>query len=85
MASTDAEAHRPLRRHIRVPVGGIACSSDAVALERALSAVAGVFAAYVNTATDTAYVAYDPGQVDGDALAAAVTAAGYRAGRPVPS
>lgn len=57
--------------------------SGALAVERALARLPGVQRAYVNAATETAYVEYDPSTVGADELVRAVAAAGFRAGAPV--
>jgi copper chaperone CopZ len=51
-------------------------------VERELIGVNGVLRAYVNPATETAYVDYDPAEVDPWALARAIERAGYRPGQP---
>lgn len=72
------------KREIRIPVYDLACGGGgATTIERALAATDGVLRVYVNPATETAYVDYDPAEVDPWELARAVERAGYRAGRPV--
>ncbi len=58
-------------------ITGMSCASCAAAVERALRSVPGVAAANVNFAASKAYVAYDPGRVDREALRRAVRDAGY--------
>lgn len=55
----------------------------ALSVERELTRVTGVVRAYVNPATETAYVEYDTAQVEPERLADAVKHAGFVAGRPV--
>ncbi len=57
--------------------------SGALTVERALARVLGVRHAYVNPATETAYVEYDPATVGADQLVCAVEATGFRAAAPV--
>ncbi len=59
----------------QLKINGMSCASCAGRVEKALSAVAGVEAASVNLATETATVT---GQVATDALEAAISAAGYQ-------
>lgn len=69
---------------LRVPVLGLGCGgSGAVTIERELAATDGVLRVYVNPATETAYVDYDPAETDPWVLARAIERAGYRAGHPV--
>ena len=59
---------------LSLPIEGMTCASCAGRVERALAQVPGVMAARVNLATESVEVA---GTAAADALAAAVTAAGY--------
>ena len=73
-----------VRRRLRIPVFDLACGGgSATSIERTLAATDGVLHAYVNPATETAYVDYDPAEVDPWAIARAIQKAGYRPGRPV--
>ena len=73
-----------VRRQIQIPVYDLGCGgAGATTIERELAATDGVLRAYVNPATETAYVDYDPAEVDPGVLARAVERAGYRPGRPV--
>ncbi|HLA16083.1 MAG TPA: heavy metal-associated domain-containing protein [Candidatus Limnocylindrales bacterium] len=73
-----------VKREIRIPVYGLGCGGSGVStIERELAATGGVLRVYVNPATETAYVDYDPAETDPSSLARAVERAGYRAGRPV--
>ncbi|MEW6636515.1 MAG: heavy metal-associated domain-containing protein [Actinomycetota bacterium] len=70
-------------RRVTVPIYGLGCGGGgALTAERALSKVPGVAQAYVNPATEMAYVEYDPSVTDPDRLAAAVERVGFRAGEP---
>lgn len=72
------------RRHTRIPVFELSCAAvDARRVERALVSVDGVTSAYLNPVTGTAYVEYDPADVDTQALLQAIEGAGFRVGRPV--
>jgi len=72
------------KRKVRIPVFGLGCGgSGASTIERELVATNGVLRAYVNPATETAYIDYDAGEIDSWALARAVERAGYRPGSPV--
>jgi len=71
-------------RELRIPIYGLGCGgSGAAEIERELAATDGVFRVYVNPATETAYVDYDPAETDALSLSRAIEKAGYRAGQPV--
>ena len=71
-------------RGLRIPIYGLGCGgAGASTIERDLAATDGVLRAYVNPATEIAYVDYDPAETDPMSLARAVEKAGYRAGNPV--
>ena len=73
-----------LKRGLRIPIFGLGCGgAGATTIEHELAATDGVVRVYVNPATETAYVDYDPAETDASTLALAVERAGYRAGRPV--
>jgi copper chaperone CopZ len=73
-----------IKRGLRIPVYDLGCGgAGATTIERELAATDGVLRAYVNPATETAYVDFDPAEVDPLTLARAVERAGYRPGRPV--
>lgn len=55
----------------------------ALIVERALAKVPGVVQVYVNPATETAYVEYDPAVTGVEGLIAAVENVGFRAGEPI--
>ena len=72
------------KRQLQIPVYDLGCGgAGARTIERELAATDGVLRAYVNPATETAYIDYDPAEVDPWTLARAVERAGYRPGRPV--
>jgi copper chaperone CopZ len=73
-----------VKQGLRIPVFGLGCGgSGAITIERELAATDGVLRVYVNPATETAYVDYNPADTDARVLARAIERAGYRAGRPV--
>jgi copper chaperone CopZ len=73
-----------IRRGLRIPVYGLGCGgAGATTIERELAATDGVLRVYVNPATETAYVDYDPAETDAWVLARAIERAGYQAGRPI--
>ena len=73
-----------IRRGLQIPVYGLGCGGAGVTtVERELAATDGVVRVYVNPATETAYVDYDPAETDALTLSRAIEKAGYRAGRPV--
>jgi copper chaperone CopZ len=72
------------KRGLRIPVYGLGCGgAGATTIERELVASDGVRRVYVNPATETAYVDYDPAETDAWVLAQAIEHAGYQTGRPV--
>lgn len=69
---------------LRIPVGGLGCGgAGATTIERELAATDGVLRVYVNPATETAYVEYEPARTDALLLAQVIERVGYRAGQPV--
>lgn len=73
-----------LNRQLRIPVYGLGCGgAGATTIERELAATVGVVRAYVNPATETVYVDYNPTATDASVLARVIERAGYRAGRPI--
>ena len=71
-------------QRVTLEIFGFGCGGGgALIVERALARVRGVVRAYVNPATETAYVEFDPEVVGSDQLHAAVEHAGFRAGTPV--
>ena len=71
-------------RALHLPVHGLGCGGGgATTIERYLARQPGVLRAYVNPATEIAYVDYDPAATDAVRLAQAIERTGYRAGRAV--
>ena len=66
------------RQRITLDIEGMSCASCARRLAKALGELPGVKDAQVNFAAEKAYVDYDPGVIDEDALKAAVADAGYK-------
>jgi copper chaperone CopZ len=67
---------------IRIPIFDLGCGgAGASTLEDALARMPGVVAAYVNPATETAYLRIDPTTIDVERMSALIDRAGYRAGR----
>jgi copper chaperone CopZ len=72
------------RAHVTLEIIGFGCGGGgSLTVERALARVAGVVHAYVNPATETAYVEYETTLVEPDALVDAVERVGFRSGIPV--
>lgn len=70
-------------RRATIPIYGFGCGGGgALTIERALEKVPGVVRAYVNPATEMAYVEYDPDLAEAARLTAAVERVGFRAGEP---
>jgi Cu+-exporting ATPase len=73
-----------VKRQLQIPVYDLGCGgAGATTIERELVATDGVLRAYVNPATETAYIDYDEGETDPCSLARAIERAGYRPGRPI--
>lgn len=71
-------------QHITLPIYDLSCGGGgALIVEHALAKVPGVARAYVNPATEMAYVEYDPTSVATEQLIAAVKHAGFGAGQPI--
>lgn len=69
------------RQHITMSIEGFGClGSGALIVERALLHVPGVIRAYVNAATEMAYVEFDAQRCTVPALQEAVACAGFHAG-----
>jgi P-type Cu+ transporter len=65
-------------------VGGMDCASCVAHVERAARSLPGVEVCQVNLARGRATVQYDPGRIDPDRIAAAITDAGYPAAPETP-
>lgn len=73
-------------QRVTLPIVGFGClGSGALIVERALLHVPGVIYAYVNAATEMAYVEYDAQRCTVATLREAVAHAGFQAGREVAS
>ena len=71
-------------RRVTVFIYDLGCGGGgALTVERTLTKVPGVVQVYVNPATETAYIEYDPTVADVDGLIAAVESVGFRAGEPI--
>jgi Cu+-exporting ATPase len=70
--------------HVTLEIFGFGCGGGgALTVERELAHLNGVARVYVNPATETAYIEYDPTQANPDEFVAAVKRVGFRAGVPV--
>jgi copper chaperone CopZ len=70
-------------QRITVPIEELSCGGGgSLLVERALTRVSGVVYAYVNPATEMAYIEYDPTRTDQARLMQAVVRAGFRVGVP---
>ena len=70
---------------VTVPISGFpGGGGGGLVAKRALAGLAGVVRVYVNPATEMAYVEYDPELATPYRLAAALEAAGFRAGTFTP-
>jgi copper chaperone CopZ len=67
---------------LTVPIYGLSCGG-ALAIEHALARVPGVSRAYVNPATELAYIEFDDEAANRIDLVSAVYRAGFRAGEPM--
>ena len=71
-------------RRVTVFIYGLGCGGGgALTVERALAKVPGMVQVYVNPATETAYVEYDPAIAGVDGIVAAVEGVGFRAGESI--
>ncbi|NOY05411.1 MAG: heavy metal translocating P-type ATPase [Chlorobi bacterium] len=66
---------------IKVPIIDMHCASCAVTIEKVVKKLPGVIKANVNSASEQAFVKYDPRKVDTRAILDAIKSAGYQAGR----
>ena len=77
---SDLEVER-----VTLPIYGLTCwGGGSLTIEQAILRVEGVRYAYVNPATEMAYIEYDPAGCALEALARAVEACGFHAGVPAP-
>ncbi|WP_102109665.1 heavy metal translocating P-type ATPase [Oceaniglobus roseus] len=76
-AALETAGYPAESRRARLKVGEMSCASCSGRVERVLAAQDGVLSATVNLASEEATVIYLPGTVTPEALAAAVTEAGY--------
>lgn len=68
---------------ITLPIYRLSCGGGGtLTIQRALARSTGVIHAYVNPATEMAYVEYDPAQISPECLAATVEQTGFHAGVP---
>jgi len=65
-------------RRLSLPVEGMTCAACSTRLEKVLSKQPGVVEASVNLATESAAVAFDPGQSSAESLAQAIAGAGFK-------
>jgi cation transport ATPase len=72
-----------VKRSLRLPINDLDCPAAAAIIEHALASTAGVLHAYVNAATETAYIEYEATATDPRTLALAIGRAGYKSGPPV--
>lgn len=72
------------RKNVTLPIEGFGClGGGALVVERALLHVPGVVRAYVNAATEMAYVRFDADRCSLNALREAVARAGFHAGAAI--
>ncbi|MEP7378101.1 MAG: heavy metal-associated domain-containing protein [Chloroflexota bacterium] len=72
-----------VKRGLKLPIYDLDCPAVAITVERALAGIDGVLRAYVNPATQTAYVDYDADVTNPRLIAGAFQRSGYRSGAPV--
>ena len=72
-------------QRVIVPIVGLGCGGGgALDVEHAIAKVRGVAQVYVNPATETAYVRFDPNACELARIIAAIEASGFRAGHVRP-
>jgi Cu+-exporting ATPase len=70
-------------QRITIPIEELSCGGGgSLQVERALTRVPGVMYAYVNPATEMAYIEYDPTRTNQARLIQAVERIGFQAGVP---
>jgi Cu+-exporting ATPase len=84
LATAAPAPGRTPRQRLRatLPVAGLVCGGGALTVEAALSQAPGVIRAYVNPATEMAYVEYDPDVVGLEGLKRAIESVGYQTVTP---
>lgn len=71
------------RVKVALPVFGLSCGGGgSLLIERVIKELSGVVDAYVNPATERAYVEYDPKAVRPEQIAEAIRKAGYKTSLP---
>ena len=71
--------HPRTRERVILPILGLTCGGGgALSVQQVLQGSPGVIRAYVNPATEMAYIEYDPEQTDLGALQRAIDLVGYR-------
>jgi copper chaperone CopZ len=69
---------------VTLPIYGLTCwGGGSLTVERVILKVEGVRNAYVNPATEMAYVEYDPSRCSPEHLTAAIEQSGFHAGAPM--
>lgn len=71
-------AGRPSLEAVRIPVGGMTCSACVGAISRAVRRIEGVHRVHVDLGAEMVTVERTPGSAPDAAIAAAITATGYR-------
>lgn len=70
----------PVRKvqHVTLPIYNLSCGGGgSLTIERVLARTPGVEEAYVNPATEMAYISFDPEQSNPEQLAAVIKRAGF--------
>ena len=68
----------PSVQHVTLPIYNLSCGGGgSLTLERVLVRTPGVVDAYVNPATEMAYITYDPDRCNPEQLGAAIKRAGF--------
>lgn len=81
--ATGKSSSLPIRR-VTFPIYNLNCGGGgSLIIERVILRVNGVRNAYVNPATEMAYVEFDPSRCHPDQLTAAIEQIGFHAGAPV--
>lgn len=82
MSSTLSCEAKAKTLHVTIEIFGLNCAGEAARLERTLEKVAGVVLAYVNAATEMAYVEYQVAECNCDQLVETIKQSGFEAGSP---